>query len=152
MSLRPAVRFGLLGLGMLASGLLVVRQLLHARTGLWEPGWLIGTFGRLGQENLPHEVIVFLLVLFLWWRGLVLAQRRIDSESVAFRFRLGLLMIAVTTALGGSILSWSCHYFVFGFFFASLLGIALARVEEVGQQYGGNQLPFGLSWLATRWW
>jgi hypothetical protein len=38
---------------------------------------------------------------------------------------------------------------VYAFFFASLLGIALARVEEVGQQYGGSQSPFGLSWLMT---
>jgi hypothetical protein len=38
---------------------------------------------------------------------------------------------------------------VFLFFFTSLLGIALARAEEVGHQYGGYRSPFGLSWLAT---
>ena len=45
-------------------------------------------------------------------------------------------------------LSWPYHHLVFLFFFASLLGIALARAQEVSQQYGG-QSPFDLGWLAT---
>jgi len=149
LSLRPALRSSLLGLGILVSGLLVVHQLLHAQTRLLDPAWLVGIFSGLRRGSPSHEVLIFLLVLFLWWRGLVLAQRRLDSTSVAFHFRLGLVMIAATTALSASILSWPYHYFVFAFFFASLLGIALARAEEVGQRYGGGQSPFGLGWLAT---
>jgi len=151
---RSALRSGLLGLGMLLSGLLTIHQLLHAQTRLLDPTWLVGVFGNLQQANLSHEdlshdVIVFLLVLFLWWRGLVLAQRRLDSESVTFRFRLGLMLLAITTVLGGTILPWPHYHFVFVFFFASLLGIALARAEEVGQRYGSSQSPFGLGWLVT---
>ncbi|MDY7079840.1 MAG: DUF4129 domain-containing protein [Chloroflexota bacterium] len=142
-------RSGLLGLGMLISGLLVVHQLLHAQTNLWDPAWLVGIMHGLRQENIPPDVLIFLLVLFLWWRGLVLAQRRLDSESVAFRFRLGLVMLAATVAVGGIIVPWPLHQFVFAFFFVSLLGIALARAEEVGLQYDGRQSPFGLGWLAT---
>jgi hypothetical protein len=147
--LQPRLRSGLLGLGMLVSGLLLVHQLFHVRTRILDPTWLVDIFSGLRQGTPSHEVPVFLLVLFLWWRGLVLAQRRLDSVSVAFRFRLGLLMLAVTTALGGSMLSWPHYRFVFVFFFASLLGIALARAEEVGHQYGGSQSPFGVGWLAT---
>jgi hypothetical protein len=79
----------------------------------------------------------------------VLAQRRLVSATVAFRFRLGVVLLAVTSGIAGSALSWPYHYSVFLFFFASLLGIALARAEEVGQQYGGRQSPFNLSWLAV---
>jgi len=147
--LRSAFRSGLLGLGMLLSGLLVVHQLLHAQMHLLDRTWLVSMFSDLQQDVTSRDVMVFLLVLFLWWRGLVLAQRRLDSESVAFRFRLGLVMLAVTTVLGDAIFPWPYYYFVFVFFFASLLGIALARAEEVGQQYGGSQSPFGLGWLAT---
>jgi len=146
---RPAFRSGLLGLGMLVSGLVVIHQLFHAQTHLLDSAWLVDIFSSLREGSTSHEVPLFLLVLFLWWRGLVLAQRRLTSESVAFRFRLGLVMIAVTTALGSTMLAWPYHRFVFLFFFASLLGIALARAEEVGEQYGGSQSPFGLSWLAT---
>jgi hypothetical protein len=87
--------------------------------------------------------------VFLWWRGFVLAQRRLDSASVAFRFRLGVILMAVTSGIAGSMTPWPYHHLVFLFFFASLMGIALARAEEVGQQYGGRRSPFGLSWLAT---
>lgn len=149
LSVRPAFRSGLLGLGMLASGLVVIHRLFHAQTHLLDSAWLVDVFSSLREGSTSHEVSLFLLVIFLWWRGLVLAQRRLTSESVAFRFRLGLVMIAVTTMLGGTMLAWPYHRFVFLFFFASLLGIALARAEEVGQQYGGSQSPFGFSWLAT---
>ena len=149
LSLRPALRSSLLGTGVLVSGLLVIHQFLHAQVPLLDPTWLVGIFSDLQRENLPHDVLIFLLVLFLWWRGLVLAQRRLNSGSVAFRFRSGLVLLAVTMALSGSILPWPYHHFVFVFFFASLLGIALARAEEVGRQYGGSQSPFGLGWLMT---
>lgn len=147
--LHPTLRSGLLGLGMLVSGLLVVHQLLHAEMRLLGSAWLLDVFSDLQQNIGSHDVLVFLLVLFLWWRGLVLAQRRLDSESVAFRFRLGLVLLALTLVLAGSILPWPYHYLVFVFFFAGLLGIALARAEEVGQRYGGSQSPFGLGWLVT---
>ena len=147
--LHPTLRSGLLGLGMLVSGLLVVHRLLHAETRFLDSAWLVDVFSDLQQNVGSHDVLVFLSVLFLWWRGLVLAQRRLDSESVAFRFRLGLLLLALTLVLAGSIQPWPYHYLVFIFFFASLMGIALARAEEMGQRYGGSQSPFGLDWLVT---
>ena len=152
--LLPSLRVSLLGLAMLISGLLAVHQLFHAQMDLLRFAWLTGIFRNLRRpdmsyEDISKELTSFLLVLFLWWRGLVLAQRRINGDSVAFRFRLGLVMLAATTLLGGFVLPWSVTGFVFLFFFASLLGIALARAEDVGQQYGGSQSPFGLGWLAT---
>jgi hypothetical protein len=59
------------------------------------------------------------------------------------------VLLAVTSGIAGATVSWPHHHFVFLFFFTSLLGIALARAEEVGQQYGGHQSPFSLGWLAT---
>jgi len=152
--LSPGLRPAILGLAMLVSGLLVIHQLLHAQMRLLEFVWLAGIFRSLRQPDMAYEAIskdlsTFLLVLFLWWRGLVLAQRRISGDSVAFRFRLGLVMLAATTLVGGFILPWPVTGFVFLFFFASLLGIALARAEDVGQQYGGSHSPFGLGWLTT---
>ncbi len=149
-TLHPRLRSALLGLGMSVSGLLVVHRLLHPQTSFWNPAWLVDIFRTLQQQkSLPQDVLLFFLVLFLWWRGLVLAQRRLDAESVAFRFRLGLVMLAVTTAVSGYIAPWPLHQFAFAFFFVSMLGTALARAEEVGQQYGGRQSPFGLGWLAA---
>lgn len=143
------LRVGLIGVGMLISGLWGVHQALYASTAFLTPSWLIEIAHGLRQGIPWRAVSLFLAVLFLWWRGLVLAQRRIDSESVAFRFRLGVVLLAFTTGIGSSVLSWPYHQIVFLFFFASLLGIALARAEEVGQQYGGRHSPFGLGWLTA---
>jgi hypothetical protein len=147
---HPILRSCLLGLGMLLSGLLLVHQLLHAQTSLWNPAWLADAFRNLQtDELLSLDVVVFLLALFIWWRGIVLAQRRLESDTVVSRFRSGMVMLAITTMVSGFLLPSAPYQFVFVFFFVSLLGIALARAEEVGQQYGGSQSPFSLSWLAT---
>jgi hypothetical protein len=147
LSLHPTLRSGLLGLGMLLSGLVVVHQFLHAQVSLWNPAWLSSVFCGLQRGKLSLDVIVFLLVLFLWWRGLVLAQRRLESDTLVSRFRSGLVIFAVTTVVSGTILPAPPYQFVFVYFFVSLVGIALARAEEVGRQYGGGQSPFGLGWM-----
>lgn len=146
--LDPRWRSALTALAMLATSLLAVHQILYAETTLWHLRWLSDVFRSLRHRLFAQDLMVFFLVVFLWWRGLVLAQRRLVSATVAFRFRLGVVLLATTSGIAGSALSWPYHHFVFLFFFASLLGIALARAEEVGQQYGGRQSPFSLSWLA----
>ncbi len=147
--LRPWLRSGLLGLGMLVSGLIVVHRLLHAGTPVWDAAWLGDVFRELQREDLSSEALLFLLVLFVWWRGLALAQRRLGSSAIVRRFRVGLVMLAITTMLGGFVLPWPSYQFVFVFFFVSLLGIGLARAEEVAQQYGDARSPFNLGWVAT---
>ncbi len=148
-SLRPAIRSALLGLGVFVSGLATVHQMLHAEVSLWNPTWLLDILGHLQHEIPMYDVLVFLLVLTLWWRGLVLAQRNLDSVSVAYRFRLNLVILALTILVSGSIFDWPYHHFVFAFFFVSLMGIALARADEMGEQYGGSRSPFRLAWLTT---
>ncbi len=142
-------RSALIVLGMILSGLLVIRRVLYAASDIWAFGWLGSIYRSLRQTVFAPDILVFLLVVVLWWRGFALAQRMLDSRSVAFRFRLGVVLLAVSTGIAGSMLSWPYHHFVFLFFFASLLGIALARAEEVGQQYGGRQAPINLEWLVT---
>lgn len=141
------LRFSLLGLSMLVSGLLVVHRLFYVQTSLWNPAWLVDVFRGLQRDELSFDLLVFLVVLFLWWRGLVLAQRRLESGTVVSRFRSGIVMLAITTIVSGFILPSPPYRFVFAYFFVSLLGIALARAEEVGHEYGGSQAPFGLGWL-----
>jgi hypothetical protein len=147
--LDPTWRSVFIGLAMLVTGLLAVHQVLYPQMSLWRLRWLGGVLQSLRQYLFAQDLLVFFLAVFLWWRGLVLAQRRLVSASVAFRFRLGVVLLAATSGIAGSALSWPYHHVVFLFFFASLLGIALARAEEVGQQHGGRQSPFSMSWLAT---
>ncbi len=150
LALNPILRSSLLGLGMLLSGLFLVHRLLYTQTSLWNPAWLATAFHNLQtDELLSLDAIIFLLALFIWWRGIILAQRRIESDTVVAHFRSGIVMLAITTMISGFLLPSTPSQFVFAFFFVSLLGIVLARAEEVGQQYGGSQSPFNLGWLAT---
>ena len=143
------LRSSLLALVMLTSGLIAIHHILYGQTPLMHLRWVGDIFASLKKDIFARDMLIFSLVVFLWWRGLMLAQRRLDSRSVAFRFRLGVVLLAITSGIAGAMVPWPHHHFVFLFFFTSLLGIALARAEEVGQQYGGGQSPFGLGWLAT---
>ena len=141
-------RSTLLGLGIAVSGAIAVQRVLYPATSMWS-GWLASVFRSLRKSIFAPEATVFLLTALLWWRGLALAQRRTDSASVAFRFRLGVVLLAITTGIAGATLAWPYHQLVFLFFFVSLLGTALARADEIGEQYGGRRAPFGLGWLMT---
>jgi len=148
LSINSRTRSVMIAVSILISGLLAVHRVLYAPKGLWS-GWLANVIRSLRRNILSPDIVVFLLVAFLWWRGLVLAQRRLDSSSVAFRFRLGVVLLAITTGIAGSMRHWPYHHLVFLFFFASLLGVAIARAEEVGQQYGGRQASFNMGWLTA---
>ena len=141
-------RSALIAVGILLSGALAVQRLVYPGRGLWSD-WIVRLYRHVRQDLFGPEILVFLLAAFLWWRGLVLAQRRLDSSSLAFRFRLGVLLMVVTTGIAGSAAPWPYQRLVFLFFSVSLLGIALARADEIGQQYGGRETPFGFGWLVT---
>lgn len=143
------VRSGVIALGMVLTALLTIHGVLYTETNIWGLRWLGDIYRSLRQSIFAPDILVFLLTIFLWWRGFVLAQRRLDSRSVAFRFRLGVVILAVTAGIAGSMFEWPYHLFVFLFFFSSLFGIALARAQEVGQQYGGRPAVFNLGWMTT---
>ncbi|MGD2165544.1 MAG: DUF4129 domain-containing protein, partial [Anaerolineae bacterium] len=149
LSLDFRLRSSLIALGMVLTGLLSMWGVLYSEISVWELRWLGSIYRSLRESIFAPDVLVFLLVVFLWWRGFVLAQRRLDSRSVAFRFRLGVVILAISTGIAGSMLDWPYHLFVFLFFFSSLLGIALSRAQEVGQQYGGRLAAFSLGWMTT---
>ncbi|MEA3337496.1 MAG: DUF4129 domain-containing protein [Chloroflexota bacterium] len=87
-------------------------------------------------------------VLFLWWRGLALSRREYTFETVSFSFRLGLLLLIGGTLLLSYQVEFQVMAFVFPFFFFSLISVALARQEEVGQLKGDVGQIFDLYWLA----
>ena len=142
------LRSSLLVLGMLASALVVLHRLLHTNVGFWNSIWLRDVFQALQRDDVSLDIVFFLVVAFLWWRGFVLARRRLESGTIVTSFRVGVEFLAITTVIGGLVLPAPPYQFVFAYFFVSLLGIALARAEEVSTQYGGGYSPFNAGWLA----
>ncbi len=132
------------------SSLLLLRLHIYVSYGISDLSWL-GSFlweaGNIMQRISP-ELVLFCAGLYLWARGIALAQRNLDVESVGFSFRLGIaafvwLFLLRIFSPGGDVL-----HLVFGFFFLGLVAVGLARVESVSQSRLGIRSPFNASWLA----
>lgn len=128
--------------------LLALRFTLYRHTPLLHLGWLQEMAGHVANRSLsPQHFTLTLSVLVFWWRGLKLAQRPLDVGSVGFSFRAGVLIMVAPVAMVSQMLDWSPTPFVFGFIFLSLMAVALARAEEVGNWREGLPFPFSAGWL-----
>ena len=150
---HPGLRAGVLVLAILLSATVVVHEVLYPELPIWGLAWPARVVHWLREANVqgltvPREGFVFLLVVFLWWRGLVLAQRPTTSQEVSDGFRLGIIILSVTAALGSLILSWAVEYVVFAYFFAGLMAIAVARADEGQRQRSDGRSVVSLGWFA----
>jgi hypothetical protein len=106
--------------------------------------------GHLDDRSLwPRDVTVIVTTLVFWWRGLELAQRPLDVDSVGYHFRAGVLVMAVSVALVSFMLSWHPTPLVFIYFFVGLVAVALARAEEASNWRMAIPFPFSLGWLLS---
>ena len=110
--------------------------------------WIPVAFSGLVTSQRAGFWVVMATVLFLWWRGLSLSRREFQFESVAFSFRVGLLLLVVGTLLLAATVGREVLAFIFPFFFFSLIAVSLARLEEVGHIRGDVGRLFDLTWLA----
>jgi hypothetical protein len=128
--------------------LLVLRVSLYSHVPWVSLRWLGEMVAHLDDRSLwPRDVAVILTTLLFWWRGLSLAQKSLDVESVGLHFRAGVLVMAVSVALASSLSDWDPVPLVFAYFFVSLLAVALARVEEASNWRMAIPFPFSLGWL-----
>ncbi|MEZ4770358.1 MAG: DUF4129 domain-containing protein [Caldilineales bacterium] len=110
--------------------------------------WIPAAFSGLVTSDGAGFWAIMASVLFLWWRGLALSRREFEFESVAFSFRVGLLLLVVGTLLLSATANRQVLAFIFPFFFFSLIAVSLARLEEVGRIRGEVGRLFDLTWLA----
>ena len=135
-------------LSLLLWVLLALRFTLYRHTPLLHLGWLQEMAGNVANRSLsPQHFTLTLSVLVFWWRGLRLAQRPLAVGSVGLSFRTGVLIMVAAVAMVSQMLDWSPTPFVFGFIFLSLMAVALARAEEVGNWREGLPFPFSAGWL-----
>lgn len=128
--------------------LLAWRVYLYPGLDLRDLSWLQAASQGLVTGSSEGHWTVLVTVLFLWWRGLSLSRRAFTFEGVALGFRLGVLLLVVGTLLLSSLTGQQVLSFIFPFFFCSLLAVALARLEEVGQVKGAVGQLLNLYWLA----
>jgi len=85
----------------LASGLVLLRMHLYPSGSALDFSWMLEFAGKLAQitEFIPADLILLLLVFFLWWRGLGLGTREHTFERVGFSFRVGIVLLMWNAAL-----------------------------------------------------
>jgi hypothetical protein len=130
--------------------LLTLRFTLYRHVPWYSLRWLGEMVGHLDDRSLwPRDVTIIITTLVFWWRGLELAQRPLDVDSVGYHFRAGVLVMAVSVALVSFMLSWDPAPLVFIYFFVSLVAVALARAEEASGWRMAIPFPFSLGWLLS---
>ncbi len=131
------------------SYLLAARALLVAAAPWYSLRWLLPALLRPLYLLRPGpELGLLLTVILAWWRALDVTQLPDRIAVLAFRFRaeilalvVGLVVLASLTARPGITAVWT-------FFFASLMALALVRVEEVGDLEGARGQTFDRTWTA----
>jgi hypothetical protein len=134
---------------MVLSGLVLVRLYAFPSFGLSDLAWIGHFIWQVGHvlQGIPRALVVFATTLFVWWRGIQLAQRSFSSQSVSFSFRVGIvillwLMLAQLLFDASDARPYTIAYFCVGVF-----SMGLARVEESSRSQAGIRTPFNTTWL-----
>lgn len=125
------------------------RLYLHPDLGVFDVSWIPVAGYAMVAKGSGGYWVVMATVLFLWWRALALSRREFSFHSVAFAFRLDILLLTVGTLLLSLVVGYQVMTFVVPFFCFSLTVVALARLEEVGQVRGEVGQLLDLYWLAV---
>lgn len=132
------------------SSLLLLRLFIYVNYSGCDLSWLGYFIWQVGNifQSIPPALIVFLAGLYLWIRGIHLAQRDLSVESLGFSFRVGIVaflwffLVRIFGAPVNGIL------YAFLYFFLGLIVIGLGRIETVTRSHLGIRSPFTASWMA----
>jgi len=134
-----------------SSALLLPRLYVYAGRSVGNLSWLgnlMWEFGNIMQSISP-AVILSCAGLYLWVRGIALAQRDLDVDSVGFSFRFGIVAFVWLFLVGIlSPVAANAVRLAFLYFFLGLIAVALGRIESVSQSRLGIRSPFNASWMA----
>ncbi len=133
----------------LLSYIVAARLLLFPHQDLFSVAWLGAALLRPLYLLRPGpELGLLLAVVLAWWRGLDVTQLPERIAVLAFRFRVAILALVVALVLLASLRGQGGTPAVWTFFFASLMSLALVRVEEVGDLEGEAGRHFDRAWTA----
>ena len=142
---------GLLAVGLVLCIIFVLRFHVLAGSDLRAVEWLMIPFRDITDvsRRVPLGWVTVMLVIYLWARAIHLANRSLSTEPVGFSFRSGVLVMIAVTFLVDVFTSLDVSGFVLGYFFFSLVAVALARVEEISRAPNSTPVPFIGFWMGT---
>jgi hypothetical protein len=141
----------IIALSAVVACLVAPKYYLYGQYSLLDPTWLWNMARALADlaNAIPVEILVIVLVLYLWWRGISLGQQSLTFAKVGFYFRLGIVTFIWYLFLTFFGPDQEVTVFIFIYFFFGLIAVALARIEEVSQLRGGVRSPFNAYWLGV---
>ena len=143
----------ILAVAILLIYLFTLRTLFFQPASLFDFRWIGQLFATIAEpENTVwlQSLGWFVLIVFVWWRGLRLIGKTFSINSAGRRLRVGaLLIVPLIIALSINYLPWSIVPFILLFFFVSLTAVALARVEEIEKQQSGLSASINPKWLLS---
>ncbi len=110
-------------------------------------GIILGSFSgslNTAEPEVPVEFVVIILVFATAYRGAVLAGGEAVPSMLSGNMRLGLILLSLVGLFAAIIqrtIPGAIGYLLL-FLFASLLGMAAARINVIAQLRGGQGLPF----------
>lgn len=131
------------------SSLLLLGLYVYGDHRISDLSWL-GVFGWEASnimQRISPGVVLFCAGLYLWVRGIGLAQRNLGVESVGFSFRLGIIAFMWLFLIQIFVPAGNTAHLTFAYFFLGLIAVGLARIESVSQSHLGIRSPFNASWL-----
>jgi len=114
--------------------------------GLW--GIILRLFNSFNNANsyVPVEFVLMLIIIFVIWRGVSLARKRIDPGRFLSSFRIGIFLFFAYGISFGLTENTSLSI-LYLFLFFSLLGLSVARISALGRLRGGHSIYFDRRWL-----
>ncbi len=141
-------------LGALVATLFITwRILLFGSRSFLDVDWLGDLYGNVGASGSflwTRILIIFLLLIFTWWRGLRLVNFHADIQQVGLRLRVGILLFVPLALLPDLRTSaWGVMPFILLFFLAGLTAISLIRAEQVEGDRTGYAASLNPRWVGT---
>lgn len=141
----------IIALSAAAACLVTLKYHLYGQYSWFDLTWLWDMVIALADlaNAIPAGMLVIVVVLYLWWRGISLGQQTLTSAKVGFYFRLGIVAFVWYLLLTIFGLVQDVTVVIFVYFFFGLIAVALARIEEVSRLKGGVRSPFNIYWLGV---
>jgi len=129
-----------------------IRALVHHPISLFDLRWIgqfVNDVGEPGNFRWTQDASLFVLIVFVWYRGTRLAGRNFDINQIGLRLRLGGLLIApLLVWLANRRLLWDVTPMLLLFFLAALTAVSLIRAEQVEQERSRQSAALDPRWFA----
>ena len=136
------------GVLVLLTALLMVRAQVYPGAPLFSLRWVGSSLAKLVlfDRAISSELFLVLVTFAVWWRGLRLSQAWLITDTVGFRFRLGILLLIGLLIVQALSYRQDMTGWILSLFLCGLVSVALARVKD-SVPVGQGDRQFSLRWL-----